>query len=54
MSTLAWFFMLGSIFSVISLVGFCLYKVLTIPSSDAEEQLHGQPAIDTGDTVDAD
>ncbi|MEM9353091.1 MAG: hypothetical protein AAGA92_08765 [Planctomycetota bacterium] len=45
--------MLLSVGSVLSLLSFCLYRVLSLPPVE-EEHLHGELNIDTGDTVDAD
>lgn len=47
MTTEGWIFMLGSITGVISLVGFCFYRVLTRP--DATEHIHAPLDIDTHD-----
>jgi hypothetical protein len=46
--------MIVSISSVLSLTGFCLYRVLTLPPNVAEEHLKGPLTIDTGDTENAD
>lgn len=48
----AWIIMMTSISTVLALVSYCLYRVLTLPPVEVEEHLHGQPAIDTGDTKD--
>lgn len=45
--------MLVSVTSVLSLVSFCLYRVLTLPPVE-DEHLKGPLEIDTGDTSDAD
>jgi hypothetical protein len=45
--------MLISVGSVLSLVTFCLYRVLTLPPVE-QEFLQGPLKIDTGDTQDAD
>ncbi len=45
--------MLISVTSVFSLVSYCLYRVMTLPSSDVGE-IRGELDIDTGDTQDAD
>lgn len=42
-----------SIAAVLTLVGFCLYRVLTLTPPDMEE-LQGPLKIDTRDTTDAD
>ena len=48
-----WTVMCLSIGAVLSLVSFCLYRVLTLPPVE-EESLKGPLEIDTGDTADAD
>jgi len=48
-----WIVMLISVGSVLSLVAFCLYRVLLLPPVE-EEHLKGPLEIDTRDTVDAD
>ena len=45
--------MLLSVGSVLALVSFCLYRVLTLPPVE-EESLKGPLEIDTRDTSDAD
>ncbi len=45
--------MLISVTSVFSLVSYCMYRVLTLPSADVSE-IRGELDIDTGDTSDAD
>ena len=45
--------MLISVLSVLSLVSFCLYRVMTLPPTE-EESIKGPLEIDTGDTKDAD
>ena len=52
MTPQAWAIMIVSISTVLALVSYCLYRVLTLPPIEVEEHLHGQPAIDTGDTRD--
>lgn len=52
MTPAGWFIMIVSISTVLTLVSYCLYRVLTLPPIEVEEHLHGQPAIDTGDTRD--
>jgi hypothetical protein len=47
-----WTVMIASIGTVLSLVSYCLYRVLTLPP--VEEHLKGPLDIDTRDTVDAD
>lgn len=53
MSTQAILIMTVSVGSVLSLVTFCMYKVLTLPPLE-EEHLKGPLEIDTRDTEDAD
>jgi hypothetical protein len=49
-----WTVMIVSVGSVVTLVTFCLYRVLILPPVDVEEHLHGPLEIDTRDTLDAD
>ena len=46
--------MVMSVGSVLTLVTYCLYRVLTLPSMEVEEHLKGITDIDTKDTTDAD
>ena len=48
-----WIVMTLSVGSVLSLVAFCLIRVLSLPPVE-EEHLKGPLEIDTRDTVDAD
>jgi hypothetical protein len=48
-----WIVMTVSVGSVLTLVGYCLFKVLMLPPVE-EEHLKGPLEIDTRDTVDAD
>ena len=48
-----WILMIVSVGTVLSLVSFCLYKVLSLPPVEVEH-LHGQPDIETGDRNEAD
>ena len=43
-----------SVGSVLALVTFCLYRVLSLPPADIDEHLKGPLDIDTGDTRDMD
>ena len=54
MTTAGWIIMILSVGSVLSLVSFCLYRVMMLPPVDVEEHLKGPLEIDTGDTMDAD
>ena len=47
-----WTVMILSVGSVLTLVSFCMYRVLTLPPVE-EEHLKGPLEIDTGDTQDA-
>ncbi len=49
-----WIIMIVSMTTVLALVSFSLYKVLTLPPVEVEEHLKAPPDIDTGDTEDAD
>ncbi len=53
MTPAGWATMLLSVGAVLTLVSYCLYRVLTLPPLEMEE-LHGPLDIDTGDTIDAD
>ncbi len=53
LTPLGWTIMLASIGAVLTLVAFCLYRVLTLPPVD-DSTLQGPLRIDTGDTEDAD
>ena len=54
MTPAGWIVMLLSVGSVISLVSFCVYRVLQLPPVEVEEHLKGPLEIDTGDQEDAD
>ena len=49
-----WAVMVLSLSSVLTLVTYCLYRVLTLPPVDFQEHLKGPGNIDTHDTEDAD
>lgn len=53
MQPAGWIVMLVSVSSVLSLVSFCLYRVLSLPPVE-DEHLKGPLEIDTRDTQDAD
>jgi len=53
MNAQGWTVMLISVGSVLALVSYCLYRVLSLPPVDMED-LKGPLEIDTGDTSDAD
>ena len=46
--------MLFSVGSVLTLVTFCLFRVLSLPPVEMEEHLRGSADIDTGDIDDPD
>jgi len=54
MNPAGWVVMLLSVGFVLSLAGFCLYRVLILPPVDVEEHLKGPLDIETGDRIDAD
>ncbi len=54
MALSAWIVMILSVSSVVTLLSFCLYRVLTLPPVEVEEHLKGPLEIDTKDTIDAD
>lgn len=49
-----WIVMIVSVSTVLTLVTFCLYRVLTLPPVEVTEHLKGPLDIDTRDTEDAD
>lgn len=53
MTIAAWIVMLISISAVLTLLGFCLYKVFSLPPVEVGD-LKGPLEIDTRDTQDAD
>jgi hypothetical protein len=44
-----WLFMTISMLIVLAMVGYSLYKVLSLPPSEVEETIQAQPDIDTRD-----
>lgn len=44
-----WLFMTLSMSTVLTLVSYCLYKVLSLPPKEVEETIQAQPDIDTRD-----
>lgn len=54
MTTAGWVVMILSVGSVLALVSYCLWRVLTLPPVEIEEHIKAPPDIDTGDTQDAD
>jgi hypothetical protein len=46
--------MLISVSAVLTLSGFCMFRVLTLPPLEVERHLKGPPDIDTHDTQNAD
>jgi hypothetical protein len=53
MTPAGWTIMIVSVGSVLALTAFCLYRVLALPPTVAEERLKGPLRIDTGDTDNA-
>ena len=54
MNPLGWTMMIVSVGSVLSLVTFCMYRVLTLPAAEVEDINVAPLEIDTRDTQDAD
>ncbi len=54
MNPAGWTVMVVSVGSVLTLVVFCLWRVLSLPPVEVEEHLKGPPDIETGDRFDAD
>ena len=54
MTPLGWAMMAISVGSVLGLVSFCLYRVLTLPAAEVEDVNVAPLEIDTRDTVDPD
>lgn len=54
MTLAGWVVMIVSVGSVLTMVSYCLYRVMRLPPVDFEEHLHGPLEIDTRDTLDAD
>lgn len=52
MTSQGWIVMVLSVGTVLSLVSYCLYRVLTLPPVEMED-LKGPLEIETGDTTDA-
>ncbi|HEX6985989.1 MAG TPA: hypothetical protein VF170_11465 [Planctomycetaceae bacterium] len=48
-----WVMMIVSLSAVLAGTAWCFYRILTLPPVETES-LHGPPAIDTRDTLDAD
>lgn len=53
MSAAGWTIMIVSVGSVLTLVTFCFYRVLTLPVTELDD-IKAPLDIDTGDTIDAD
>lgn len=49
-----WVIMICSVGAVLLLSGYCMARVLTLPSADVESHLKAPPDIDTRDRQDAD
>ena len=54
MEPLGWIMMTLSVGTVLTLVTYCLTKVMYLPPVDVEDHLKGPLDIETGDTLDAD
>jgi hypothetical protein len=54
MNAFGWLMMTVSVGSVLTLISFCLYKVLTLPPAEVEDVNVAPLEIDTRDTRDAD
>ncbi|MBN2562005.1 MAG: hypothetical protein JXQ75_13855 [Phycisphaerae bacterium] len=54
MNPAGWTVMILSVGAVVTLVTYCLYRVLTLPPVEIEEHLKAPPDIDTHDMEDAD
>jgi hypothetical protein len=54
MTPLGWAMMIVSVGSVLTLVTFCLYRVLTLPPAEVEDVNVAPLEIDTRDTKDPD
>jgi len=50
MTIAGWIVMCVSVGSVLSLVGFCLYRVLSLPPADIGQHLKGPLDLDTGNS----
>jgi hypothetical protein len=50
MTTEGWLIMIVSVGSVLALVGYCMFRVLTLPPEIVEEHLKAPLDIDTKDT----
>ncbi len=53
MTTGGWIVMILSVGSVVTLVSYCLFRVLSLPPVEVEEHLHAPPDTDPHDTEDA-
>jgi hypothetical protein len=49
-----WVIMIGSVGAILTLVTFCMNRVLRLPPADLETHLKAPPDIDTRDLQDAD
>ena len=49
-----WIVMILSVGSVVALVSYCLFRVLSLPPVEVEDPLHAPPDSDTHDTENAD
>ena len=53
MNSEGWVMMIVSVGGVLLGTSWCFFRILTLPPVESET-LHGPPAIDTRDTIDAD
>jgi hypothetical protein len=53
MTPAGWLIMIVSVVAVLTLSGYCIYRVFTLPPVEMES-LHGPADIDTKDTENAD
>lgn len=54
MKVSGWIIMILSMGSVLSLVSYCLYRVLSLPPVEVEEHIKGPLEIEPGGSEDAD
>ena len=54
MTTAGWAIMTVSIAGVLSLISFCMYRVLSLPPADVSQTMKTPLDIDTGDVENAD
>ena len=54
LTTGGWIVMCLSVGSVLALVSFCMFRILSLPPADTDEHLKGPLDIDTGDSEEMD